>query len=96
MTNNSMGNRTLKKAALLGAALFLMIPCFSSQTNPDSGEQTASVQPTLSITKAQKINPNTIEIVFSDNQRMTLDFYGENIFRLFQDKNGGILRNPQA
>ena len=40
MTNNSMGNRTLKKAALLGAALFLMIPCFSSQTNPDSGEQT--------------------------------------------------------
>ena len=53
MTNNSMGNRTLKKAALLGAALFLMIPCFSSQTNPDSGEQTASVQPTPSITKAQ-------------------------------------------
>jgi len=91
-----MGNRTLKKAALLGAALFLMIPCFSSQTNPDSGEQTASVQPTPSITKAQKINPNTIEIVFSDNQRMTLDFYGENIFRLFQDKNGGILRDPQA
>lgn len=27
---------------------------------------------------------------------MTLDFYGESIFRLFQDNAGGILRDPQA
>lgn len=71
---------TLKKAVLLGIALFTMIPCFSSP----------------SVTGARKINPSTVEIVFSDNRSMTLDFYGENIFRMFQDKNGGILRDPQA
>ena len=27
---------------------------------------------------------------------MTLDFYGENIFRMFQDNQGGIVRDPQA
>ena len=27
---------------------------------------------------------------------MTLDFYGDNIFRMFQDNNGGILRDPEA
>ena len=27
---------------------------------------------------------------------LTVDFYGENIFRLFRDDNGGIVRNPVA
>ena len=27
---------------------------------------------------------------------MFLDFYGQNICRLFQDPNGGIVRDPQA
>lgn len=27
---------------------------------------------------------------------MTFDFYGDNIFRMFQDNNGGILRDPEA
>ena len=27
---------------------------------------------------------------------MFLDFYGQNIFRVFQDPNGGIVREPQA
>lgn len=27
---------------------------------------------------------------------MTLDFYGDNIFRIFQDNAGGIIRNPEA
>lgn len=54
-----------------------------------------SVQETK-IIRAEKINPTAVEIVFSDNQRMTFDFYGENIFRLFQDNSGGIIRNPEA
>ncbi|MDR1808844.1 MAG: alpha-xylosidase, partial [Prevotella sp.] len=45
---------------------------------------------------AKKINPTTVELLFSDEQRMTLDFYGENIFRIFQDNSGGILRDPEA
>ena len=43
-----------------------------------------------------KLNPSTAEIVFSDGGRLTIDFYGENIFRLFQDPKGGIIRTPEA
>ena len=48
------------------------------------------------ITGVNKINPTTIEILLSDNNRMTLDFYGDNIFRLFQDNSGRIIRDPEA
>ncbi len=46
--------------------------------------------------KAQQINSTTIEIINEDNQRTTFDFYGNNIFRLFKDIHGGIIRDPQA
>ena len=42
-----------------------------------------------------KINPTTVDVVFGD-ERMTLDFYGDNIFRLFQDNTGGVIRDPEA
>jgi alpha-glucosidase (family GH31 glycosyl hydrolase) len=48
------------------------------------------------ITDAKIINPTTVEILYADNQRLTIDFYGENIFRLFQDNNGGVIRDPEA
>ncbi len=44
---------------------------------------------------AAKINPTTVDVIFG-NERMTFDFYGDNIFRLFQDNNGGIIRDPEA
>lgn len=34
------------------------------------------------ISKAEKINPTTVEITYADGKRLTMDFYGENIFRL--------------
>lgn len=48
------------------------------------------------VAQAVKINPTTVELNLSNNQRVTLDFYGENIFRLFRDNKGGILRDPVA
>ena len=48
------------------------------------------------IVKAEKINPTTVELTYADGKILTLDFYGENIFRLFRDDNGGIIRDPQA
>ncbi len=50
----------------------------------------------LKVTDAKKINPTTVEVRLSNNQRMTFDFYGEAIFRLFQDNSGGIVRDPEA
>ena len=48
------------------------------------------------IKSATKINPTTIELNYADGKQLTIDFYGENIFRLFRDDNGGIVRDPQA
>lgn len=48
------------------------------------------------ISKAEKINPTTVEITYESGKMLTIDFYGENIFRLFRDDNGGIVRDPSA
>ena len=42
------------------------------------------------------INPTTVEVVLANGQCLTFDFYGENIFRLFRDNQGGIVRDPKA
>mgnify|MGYP007008331571 CR=1 FL=1 len=56
----------------------------------------AAQQTEITISSAGVLNPSAVEVVFSNQQRMTLDFYGENIFRMFQDNQGGIVRDPQA
>ena len=48
------------------------------------------------VTGIRALNATTAEILFNDSLRMTIDFYGENIFRVFQDPNGGIIRDPEA
>ena len=50
----------------------------------------------MGILRAEKINPTTVDVLFANQQRMTIDFYGENIFRVFQDNSGGIIRDPEA
>ncbi|MDO4211564.1 MAG: alpha-xylosidase, partial [Bacteroidales bacterium] len=50
----------------------------------------------VQITKAQKINNYAVEIYYANGQMMTIDFYSANIFRIFQDNNGGVIRNPKA
>ena len=51
---------------------------------------------TARIAKAAKLNATTIELTYADGKMLSVDFYGENIFRLFRDDNGGIVREPQA
>ncbi len=48
------------------------------------------------VISAKKINDTSIEILLTGNKKLILDFYGENIFRLFQDNAGGLLRDPEA
>jgi alpha-glucosidase (family GH31 glycosyl hydrolase) len=48
------------------------------------------------ITTAKVINPTSVEVLYDNNQRLTVDFYGENIFRMFQDNNGGVIRDPES
>ncbi len=40
------------------------------------------------------INPGALEVKLPSGAVITLDFYGDNIFRVFADPKGGIIRNP--
>ena len=48
------------------------------------------------VKSVKALNNTTVEISYNDGKTMTADFYGPNIFRLFRDDNGGILRMPEA
>lgn len=48
------------------------------------------------IVSARRLNPTTVELNLANGKQLTVDFYGENIFRLFRDDNGGIMRHPAA
>ncbi|WP_369047772.1 TIM-barrel domain-containing protein [Tenacibaculum sp. UWU-22] len=56
----------------------------------------SSMAKTAKIVSAKKINTTTVQITFSNQQKMLLDFYGDNIVRLFQDNLGGNMRAPEA
>lgn len=91
----SIDHLNLKKI-LIPFAFLLILP-FSPAgaenippTRPESG------QPAEKIIRAKKINPTTIEILFTNDHRMLIDFYGENIFRIFRDDSGGMIRDPEA
>lgn len=48
-------------------------------------------------TSVKKLNPTSVEVAFDgDATTVLVDFYGPNVFRIFQDPQGGIVRNPQA
>lgn len=82
----------------MSCALAMLFPAPYLATQAVGGEKNgvAMVQQLPSVISVAKLNPTTVEVLFSNQQRMTLDFYGDNIFRLFRDNNGGILRDPIA
>lgn len=94
--NNLIGNLKKRKAVLLGLLLPLLFSSFLSEAQQNKADNEKIIEQDQQITSVRKINPTAIEVLFSDNRRMTFDFYGENIFRVFQDNSGGILRNPEA
>lgn len=50
----------------------------------------------IPVTGIRQINPTTVEVTYGNGTMLTLDFYGKNIFRVFQDPKGGIIRDPQS
>ncbi len=49
----------------------------------------------VGVVAVEQINPTTVELCLSNAQRVTLDFYGDNIFRMFRDAKDGYVRDPQ-
>ena len=72
-----------KKAKILLAAMLLAV-----------GETAFAADKTVNAIR--QINPTTVEILYSDGGVLTLDFYGQNIFRIFRDPKGGIVRHPSS
>ena len=83
--------------SILGFAFALLIG-ISGSLHAQNETKTTSLtsKSSVRIIDAKKINPTTVEIEFSNQQKMLVDFYGNNIFRLFQDNSGKGLRDPQA
>ena len=81
-------NRKNLKAIMLSAAF---IAAFGT---PAMAQEKCGQEATVE--SVVQINPTTVELRLSNKQRVTLDFYGDNIFRMFQDNNGGIMRDPKA
>ena len=74
----------LKKLSLIVVSLYLSAIC------------SMALAQTTAVKSVKKINPTTVEVRFDGGERMMLDFYGKNIFRVFQDNSGGIIREPEA
>lgn len=89
-----MRRKNIPVYVLAAMALAMAAPAGAqTTTQPDD---TVVEQNALQIVKAQKINDTTVEIYYANGQMMTIDFYGPKIFRIFQDNNGGVIRNPKA
>ncbi len=76
------------KAILLSAALLMGSMTTQAVAMGDD-------QPKTSVEDVVEINSTTVELRLSNGERVTLDFYGENIFRMFRDINGGNVRDPK-
>ena len=86
--------RNLLWALALPMGLWTASPAYALPRGVESVNHSAGVA--TGVVGARQINPTTVEVLLTDSTRMTLDFYGANLVRLFQDNRGGILRNPEA
>ncbi len=76
------------KSAILFATLLLYATSLQVLASNDNKQTTI-------LKDVKQINSTSVELRMSNGQTITLDFYGENIFRMFQDVNGGIIRDPK-
>ncbi|MES2331455.1 MAG: TIM-barrel domain-containing protein [Bacteroidota bacterium] len=84
-----------KYAVLVALTLSLLpfAPVWAAQKQ--TGVQRA-IQENQKVIGAKKVSPTSVFVLLSNNQKLTLDFYADNIFRLFQDNTGGAMRDPEA
>ena len=86
----------LRKVALLSLTFLILTPFTSIMAMQKASAMQMSAQESPSIITAKKISPTVIAVSLSNKQLLLLDFYGDQIFRLFQDNSGGNIRDPEA
>ena len=94
--SNLLSNYRRWKAVPLAFVLLAASPYPVAQAAYGAQSSVLQTPQSIRIVGVTRINPTTVEVLYSDNHRLTLDFYGENVFRMFQDNTGGILRDPEA
>ena len=85
-------------------AMAVILPMVANTTNTASSPLLPSAPDAQKAAQAVKagdvqilrINPTLVEIVFANQQRVAVDFYGESVFRVFEDHNDGVMRAPEA
>ena len=89
---NSIDHGMFRKSVLLAFGLSISFSGFALAAS----EEPVPEQQAQAVEGARKINPAAVEVLLDNNRRMTLDFYGDNVFRIFRDDRGGIIRDPKA
>ena len=79
-------------------AVAVSLPMVANATNETPSASTAITAQAAQADGVQilRINPTTVELCFANHRRVAVDFYGKNIFRIFEDHNGGVMRDPEA
>lgn len=87
MTSASCRTKSTRGYMLLYVLALSALTSFSQAQTHKAGH---------TVVNAKKVSLTAVDVLFSDNQKMTIDFYGDNIFRIFQDNSGGEIRDPEA
>ena len=90
--------RAIRPIASFLLAIISIVTLNNLQAQESTNNTIEKTEPSrqLTVIAANKINSTTVEVSFSNNQKMLFDFYGEHIFRLFQDNSGEDMRAPIA
>lgn len=87
----------MNKSLLFWASLQLAVGgAFFSQEAAAQAVAISQSAVSRGVVGIQALNSTTVELYLADSTSLTLDFYGDNIVRIFQDPDGGIVRDPQA
>lgn len=84
------------KTLLIATTLFFILQTEMAVALGNFGDQQKLTYSATEVLSAKQINGTTIELQLANKQRLTIDFYGENIFRMFQDQEEGFIRSPEA
>lgn len=91
-----LNHLNLKKPFAFAGILSLLLAFSSLKAEKILVKTAPGIQQNEPIISAKKINATTIELLLADNHHMLIDFYGDNIFRVFQDNSGGTMRDPES
>ena len=89
-------SRHISKFTPLAVSVGLFLSSVAAIAQTTTPVVQKEVKQKLTIVSAKKVSDTRIDLALSENRKMSLDFYGSNIFRLFRDDQGGDFRQPIA